>query len=83
VADVEGQFSLYAAGPPSQVLLAAPYDQFLKKNYDPIMKVWAAATSAVGHVCSCLFIGVQLLVCLWLMKILQSVVCMCSCVATF
>jgi hypothetical protein len=36
---VAGQFSLYAAGPPSAVLLAAPYDQFFKKDYDPIMQV--------------------------------------------
>jgi hypothetical protein len=39
VADVAGQFSLYAAGPPNEVLLAAPYDQFFKKDYDQIMQV--------------------------------------------
>jgi hypothetical protein len=39
VADVAGQFSLYGAGPADAVLRAAPYDQFFKKDYDPIMQV--------------------------------------------
>jgi hypothetical protein len=38
-ADVAGQFSLYGAGPADAVLRAAPYDQFFKKDYDPIMQV--------------------------------------------
>lgn len=32
-----GQFSLYAVGSPTPLLLSAPYDQFFKKDYDPIM----------------------------------------------
>jgi hypothetical protein len=39
VADVAGQFSLYGAGLAEPLLLAAPYDQFFKKDYDPIMQV--------------------------------------------
>jgi hypothetical protein len=41
IADMAGQFSLYGAGPPVTMLLAAPYDQFFKKDYDPIMQVYA------------------------------------------
>lgn len=40
VADVAGQFSLYGAGPAADLLRAAPYDQFFKKDYDPIMQVY-------------------------------------------
>lgn len=36
VADVAGQFSIYALGPPPPLLLAAPYDQFFSRDYDPI-----------------------------------------------
>lgn len=37
LADVAGQFSYYAVGSPTPLLLSAPYDQFFKKDYDPIM----------------------------------------------
>jgi hypothetical protein len=37
VADVAGQFSLYALGPPPPLLLSAPYDQFFSRDYDPIV----------------------------------------------
>lgn len=37
MADVAGQFSIYAMGPPTPLLLSAPYDQFFKKDYDAIM----------------------------------------------
>jgi hypothetical protein len=43
-ADVAGQFSLYGAGPADAVLRGALYDQFFKKDYDPIMQV----TTIVG-----------------------------------
>jgi hypothetical protein len=47
VADVAGQFSLYGAGPAEPLLLAAPYDQFFKKDYDPIMQVNALQLGVV------------------------------------
>lgn len=33
VSDVAGQFSLYALGPPTLLLLSAPYDQFFLHEY--------------------------------------------------
>jgi hypothetical protein len=53
VADVAGQFSVYAAGPPPQRLLAAPHDQFFAQDYtDPAdavaAAVWAAPGDAAG-----------------------------------
>lgn len=47
VADVAGQFSLYGAGPAADLLRAAPYDQFFKKDYDPIMQVAVTDSSGV------------------------------------
>eukprot|EP00878_Enallax_costatus_P032455 GHUV01035666.1.p1 GENE.GHUV01035666.1~~GHUV01035666.1.p1 ORF type:complete len:162 (+),score=14.50 GHUV01035666.1:822-1307(+) len=37
IADVAGQFSYYAVGSPTPLLLSGPHDQFFKKDYDPIM----------------------------------------------
>lgn len=37
VSDVAGQFSLYSQGPPPPLILAAPYDQFFSRDYDPIV----------------------------------------------
>eukprot|EP00879_Flechtneria_rotunda_P018580 GHRR01019496.1.p1 GENE.GHRR01019496.1~~GHRR01019496.1.p1 ORF type:complete len:368 (+),score=107.75 GHRR01019496.1:129-1232(+) len=52
VSDVAGQFSVYALGPPTPLLLSAPYDQFFIKDYEPTVQdhqtVWDSADQEVG-----------------------------------